>query len=401
MSATTHHKLPHLEGLRGIAAFVVGIHHFAAGFYPALIFGGASIAHTRFEKLIYGTPLYLPFAGNFAVCIFFVLSGYVLSYQFFKHFQFRIIRSLAVRRYPRLVIPVFGSVLIAYLFLQFHLFFGAKVADTTLSHVWLGNYWTWVIPNADHMIHEGLISVFTSDQGSNYNHVLWTMYYEFLGSFLVFGSLAVFIKFKKRFLVYALLTLFFWKTYFLGFILGMLLADYGKKYMRSAFYVVFLGLGLFLGTYPMFVTDGTIYQFLPLPTLTQTEDMIFFHTLGACLLLQAVLHLDKLKALLSQKLFVFLGYISFSFYLFNAIFIFSYASFLFYLLPADMDYTVRFLITFVLTMTVLTIFAYLYTYFVDTFAIKFARAFDKALFEKEPVLLPQETMQPAPAVVSE
>ena len=74
-----------LEGFRGIAATIVVLYHFILAFYPALSWGpDARAEHTPFEDDIFGTPLSIFYAGTFAVAIFFVLSGFVLSIGYFQ-----------------------------------------------------------------------------------------------------------------------------------------------------------------------------------------------------------------------------------------------------------------------------------------------------------------------------
>ena len=77
-------KKNHLEALRGIAALIVVIGHYLNAFYPYTVFGssGDYVAHGMWEKLLLTTPLGFFKAGDFAVCVFFVLSGYVLSYKY-------------------------------------------------------------------------------------------------------------------------------------------------------------------------------------------------------------------------------------------------------------------------------------------------------------------------------
>src|SRR4249920_301079 len=101
-------KLGYMDGLRGVAAFVVVLHHFALTFRPELV---AAVS-----------PLTLLFAGHFAVCIFFVISGFVLSYKFFETSRADVVTSGAVRRYFRLMPLVLTAVLISYLLLRFGLY---------------------------------------------------------------------------------------------------------------------------------------------------------------------------------------------------------------------------------------------------------------------------------------
>ena len=80
-------KVKFLDGLRGVAAFIVVIAHYIQVFYPTVFNGNIESIHTKnnLELIFYKTPLNLFFNANFCVCIFFVLSGYVLSIKFFKY----------------------------------------------------------------------------------------------------------------------------------------------------------------------------------------------------------------------------------------------------------------------------------------------------------------------------
>ena len=78
-------KIKYLNGLRGVAAFQVVIHHFILAFYPALFSGPDIQTHMAggIEVSASGSVFNLLWDGNFAVCIFFILSGFVLSHKFF------------------------------------------------------------------------------------------------------------------------------------------------------------------------------------------------------------------------------------------------------------------------------------------------------------------------------
>src|SRR5208282_6448472 len=75
-------KLHYLQGLRGIAALTVAVHHYFCAFYPATVFGTGP-RHGNWEELFWRSPLGIFSSGISPVCIFFILSGFVLSLPFF------------------------------------------------------------------------------------------------------------------------------------------------------------------------------------------------------------------------------------------------------------------------------------------------------------------------------
>lgn len=137
-------KLLYLEGIRGIAAMVVVASHFVYAFYPQLkgtVNSGAEI--TSFVALIGMTPIGIFHEGRFAVRLFFVLSGVVLSLSFFRTGDREKAVSGAVRRYFRLTIPILAAVLVAYLLHRSGLFFNGRVAAST-SNEWLLPFYEFV-----------------------------------------------------------------------------------------------------------------------------------------------------------------------------------------------------------------------------------------------------------------
>ncbi|MCU6797397.1 acyltransferase [Paenibacillus sp. WQ 127069] len=383
-------RIEYLEGLRGLAALVVVICHFVGAFYPALISGNAQEIHTQrgWELFIAKSPLNIFYNGNFAVCIFFVLSGFVLTRHYFSNYSNQnngIITSSAVRRYPRLLIPIFFSVLLVYVCMKLSLFGNVETSEFTYSTWWLGTFWKFDSTFID-VIKFSFYDVFISSN-SKYNTVLWTMYYEFIGSFLVFAAALIIGKMKNRSIIYCILILLFIKTYFLAFIFGLILSDIfssvdlNKKLVGKKTQVLLLMVGIFLGSYPTLINvNGTLYSFLALNFVLSS---MFYHIIGAFFVLIVLLNSKRLQKILSLKPFLFLGKISFSMYLMHTIIIGTFSCFVFIKIMHLFTYSVSVSISFISSMIVIFIVSYFYNIYVDQNGVRFSMYLYNRIFKKK------------------
>jgi peptidoglycan/LPS O-acetylase OafA/YrhL len=367
-------KIKYLDGLRGLAAFVVVLSHFAVVFFPALYTANAD--ETRFvsqlDLIIAGTPLNVLYNGNFAVCIFFILSGYVLTYKFFRDKNPEALASGAFRRYFRLLIPVLFSNFLVFVLMKLSLFYNVDVGHITKSMWWFTDTWTFR-PDFPGLLKESFFGVFVLDE-CNYNPVLWTMTYEFFGSFLVFIVAAVFGRFKYRNLIYFVLCILLFQTYYMAFIAGLILSDLTFNGYLEVFETrigKLVLVGLLLGSYPAGMdVSNTIYIFLQFGFISNNP--MLFHILGSVCILLAILNSKKLQRLFSTRPLAFLGRISFPMYLMHLPVIGTFTCFLFLVLLKYFDYYTSFAVSFGFSIFLIFIVSFYVNKYIDEKGILFS-----------------------------
>jgi peptidoglycan/LPS O-acetylase OafA/YrhL len=368
-----------LEGLRGVAAIMVVVYHFMLIFYGFAVagkFGPASSQHMRFEDNLYGNPLSAIFSGSFAVAIFFVLSGFVLSIGFFQTRKIQIIQDLAAKRYLRLMLPALVSVIICYLVMKLGLAHVQAVVSITKSG-WLDGVWNFP-PHLLGALKGALFGIFI-DKGNIYNGVLWTMTTEFFGSFIVFGTLLLFAKSKYRWITYAILLLATFNTWYLGFIIGMIFADlHSQKVIQQEkrkvlFILPLLVVAIYLGGYPYAGVDGTAYGiFEPLQRMNLLDIRMAAVTLGASVLIFTILWALQPGRLLRHRRVSILGKYTFSLYLIHIPVLYTLTTGVFIHLQRHMDYNQAAVLSAVLSIPVLFIGTILFERYIDKKAVIFA-----------------------------
>ena len=223
-------RIASLEALRGIAALVVVVWHTMLAFAPQT--SGIFVQFPA-QDAYTGSFLFVLMNGNGAVNVFFVLSGFVLSRRFFLDYDRSFIVKNALRRYPRLALPVLVSVIVSYLLFHFgsyHFFEAAKISGSP----WLAKfgyaYDTPFQPSFWEALKQGAFLTFFRGDAS-YNSSLWTMKFELFGSFLIFGScllLAEVRALKRTMLIYLFVTIalmaWYASPWYIAFIAGLFIA---------------------------------------------------------------------------------------------------------------------------------------------------------------------------------
>jgi peptidoglycan/LPS O-acetylase OafA/YrhL len=371
-------ELSYLNGIRGIAAFIVFLHHFSLAFYSAYYNGNTHDEHLKGWEVWYGKSIFSVFTnGNFAVCIFFILSGYVLSRKYFQSGSFQTLVSGAQRRFLRLYIPVAFTLLISYLFIKFHLYYNIPVSNVAHSGWWFGGMWDFPYPTRRLAVCLLYRTMFTGD--SSFDTCLWSVSVELYYSLFVFALLALTHQSKNRLLVLCMvlfLSCLIGNGYLFSFALGISLNYIEKKVVHNKSYsnllsAIFLICGVILGSFPSNdVIQGTVFENIPKMLLTKYD---WYHFIGAYLFLLSFFFSVHLRRLTGLRPFKFLGRISYSFYLLHPIIIGSFSSYLFLKLYEHFGYNFSVVIVCFFTVGCCFMASWIMTKYVDSYGISLSR----------------------------
>jgi len=174
-------KIEYLDGLRGLAALMVVFAHFRDLRLPPIV----TDAPVSFLDFVTRTPLMLLLASHIAVRIFFMHSGFVLTWKYFHSGDYRILMSMAARRIFRLGIPIFASVLFAFVLMRLGWMQNSAAAVKALESP-LRTAYTFN-PTLSSAVRDAL-GGWLFRQSFRYNGALWTMPIELVCSYLVFAG---------------------------------------------------------------------------------------------------------------------------------------------------------------------------------------------------------------------
>lgn len=350
-----------IDSLRGLAAISVSLHHY---FFVLPVIRVDTSANNDFfiVNLLKYSPLRFFWAGNEAVILFFVISGYVLSLPFFySKNQFSYPRFL-IKRFFRIYMPYYLAILLAILLKI--LFYKGHIAG--LSEWFNGVWQNQVTPQ---LVLQHLLLVFKFDYGV-LDPILWTLAIEMRIS-LIFPVIICLVK-KTSWLISVFVGLsfsyifFFWLkqyenvfdfhtlAFFMMFISGALIAKYNALLEKLAERVpriakIFLIIvAFFLYTNRYWLLNEEIMHDTSMLSNTLT-------TAGASLILIGTIANISFFSILKNKLLIFFGKLSYSYYLYHAIILIALIHALYNYLP------IYALWIFGLTITLLvSIFSYRY-----------------------------------------
>ena len=308
-------RLHALDGLRGVAAFIVVLHHVLLIAQPVSQPPGEPAPLSAWWWLE-RTPLKLLTAGHEAVLVFFVLSGCVVVLPALKRVDFSW-PGFVASRVVRLLLPAWAAIAFASLLLVIV----PRLPQQVTGDSWLARQvqsdWSW--PRL-------VVQFSLMGQVVPYDNVLWTLKWEFLFSLLLPGFLVVAVLLQRWWLPTGLLAvglgvagtvggiqpLEYLPVFFLGVLVAVRLrAIEGWSESRGAkrVLVVVLVLSALL----------LVGEFLLAPIVPMGSDgshaLIGMEALGAVGVVVCAGAGTRFRHLLERRVPQFLGRISFSLYL--------------------------------------------------------------------------------------
>jgi len=286
-----------LDGLRGWAAVAVLFYH--------VFIDGLPATTLMADRELWARAFFLN--GTLAVCIFFVVSGVSLSIRYLDTGDARGLARIAAGRYLRLVLPIAAICAVAYL-----LMVTGTIPPAAQRPAPLGNYLQFA-PTLEGLLTFSFVSVlFDYTDAASYNPPLWTMSYEFFGSFLVFAMLAIARQWPLRQWLFVLVfvVLAAQQSLFALFVGGIVIAEVYRQHERSP-RLVLAGAALLAGGLALSVFLNLWFG--------------LHYIMCAIALTAGVAFFPPARRLFENRLARFLGRISFPLYLVQAIVIYAFS----------------------------------------------------------------------------
>ena len=297
-------RIEFLDSVRGVAALFVLMSH-------TLAFLNWSMS----IQWIFWVPFFsILFSGKQAVCMFFVLSGYILSRPFIKNEgdpapkKINII-TFYIRRFIRIWPPWFAVFLASIVAKKY--FFSPEKTQPEMTD-WIKMFWQHSLVFKDYLKQCLFLEHDSTKQLLNQD---WSLGIELKGSILI----PLFILMRKRYFAYFAMAgaVFFLNTgpRYISFMIGVMLASnldflIGKvNCMKLVQRVFLLIIGLVL-----YQAHDFFANMLPNEVLVQKLAWVL-SSFGCAVLLVLIFCSKSAQSFLNLKIMTFIGKISFSLYL--------------------------------------------------------------------------------------
>ncbi|KAJ0165688.1 hypothetical protein CTA2_10362 [Colletotrichum tanaceti] len=325
----------YLNGLRGIASLIVACQHNTNQYFPANNRGwGDPPGHHAIIQLPFVRTI---LAGSFSVTVFFVISGFALSYGPLKRMHqgrpddaIGTVPSSLFRRPLRLFLPivpilVFTNLVLIQWLQCFYAMEAVKIVPPQ-SDVWEALAQTW----------RDFIKIIVGAFPPPAMPQVWTLGAEYQGSLLVFLCCVAFARLGPVARMWLVSAVFCWQWH-VGywqtalFLSGMVLADlhllrpelpplrWGTRAaLAAANWLMFL-MALWLGGWPIYGEGGTTlgftyFDWVPVGNVPKER---FWHGVSAIALVSSLENMPggRLQSWLNARWVLYLGEISYGLYL--------------------------------------------------------------------------------------
>ena len=351
---------------------MVFLFHFILGFMPQR--HGQETASAIAGGNLMETPFFFLINGHAAVTFFFVLSGFVLSYSYFRKGSSAGLIGSIIKRWPRLFPIALISTILSWVLIKYGLYSYSETAEITKSQ-WMarfahagGDFLNSTFTDA--FMQGFFFTFFRGDE--NLNTSLWTMHYEFIGSLIVFAMIPMLngLRGSLAIIVFGILMLaaFYINVYMCAFIMGCFfsyyrcqISDYKPIFPLSKFTLFFTALFVIMA-FGYTEPGKGFYSFMRMsdPSMMKTI-RILIHSVAAVVLIEIILNYTKVYTLFNSRTGRFLGRCSFALYVIHVPLIFSFSCYVFLSLLDQLGYRFTVLFTFIVSVIVLFLVSWIMT----------------------------------------
>ena len=341
MSSNKTNRIEWIDGLKGIACLGVFLSHAICLFYPSYYFGKDCPSHLNgIEISAYNSVFRFVLEVRECVALFCLLSGLVIANKMLNMSEVKDkLAGLFVKRYLRLMLPVFPMGLIVWLMLKIGAFSNVVASEFTGS-IWAGEYYARPMGLLQMLSTVVVKMWFYGDD--TISTALWVMAQIFIGSIIAMILSMIYWKCGRKSLavyLFVFLCLIPRHDYIVAFVLGVILATIVKEWStqkgNTIIGILFIASGLFLGAYPDYTEPIGIYRYLNVGN----SELIF--SMGAFLIVYGIYYFVPIQTILSKKLFTYLGSICYEILIIHIPVLFSAGAGIFMvLIRNNMNYNV-------------------------------------------------------------
>lgn len=388
-------RITWIDGLRGVASLFIVFHHFIMGYYPAAYEGVTGVPHLRqgMEAAFSQSPLGFFVTGDFWITVFYLISGFVIAYQVFRMKDEKQFSRSLLKRYPRLMLPVFVLSAIVYIMLHLNLFYNGPASLLSGSE-WLAQFYQNKTTLFD-LFFSSIVDTWLVGMSTLYSNAFWMLAELFAGSFMAYILAAMGKGMNRKMLyVYICAALLYLSTnsrltdFALGVLAAYIVEQFGERIKSHKKVCVCAGIfmlaaAVVLGAYPVGHEPDNAYRILNhLPE--RFNPVYFYHILAAVLLIMGIWLLEPLGKFFSKKPVLFLGEISYSIYLVHIPVIYSLSAWLLVKIMAKTrNYNLSAGLSFAISLPVMILLAWLFYRFVEKNCTKLINRTVDKLTEEE------------------